>query len=172
MCRAQHLVQLHVLHGRHCPGAWGAPGSRVEHTTALDNGGIPVDEIDAVPLLAQAGWNVVQPDSALVPPEPGQGAEEMVRPATRRAGVPLPGTPRVPSGASPASAGLRCPRCGFDNPAGTLFCGACTSLLHVDCPQCGWVNPPAFAFCGQCATPLNHLAVPVAPRPTPLLTPH
>jgi hypothetical protein len=57
---------------------------------------------------------------------------------------------------------MRCPSCGFENPAGMKFCGQCASLLGRRCPQCGFDNPPGFAFCGQCATPLTER--PTAPQ--------
>jgi class 3 adenylate cyclase/tetratricopeptide (TPR) repeat protein len=50
---------------------------------------------------------------------------------------------------------MRCPRCGFENPAGMKFCGQCATPLRPRCPQCGFENPPNFAFCGQCAMPLT-----------------
>ena len=50
---------------------------------------------------------------------------------------------------------MRCPRCGFENPAGMKFCGQCATLRRPRCPQCGFEYPPNFAFCGQCATPLT-----------------
>src|SRR3972149_1069689 len=32
---------------------------------------------------------------------------------------------------------MRCPQCGFDNPAGTKFCGRCGTKLGTACPSCG-----------------------------------
>jgi hypothetical protein len=58
---------------------------------------------------------------------------------------------------------MRCPSCGFDNPAGMKFCGQCATPLTGPCPQCGVINPPGFAFCGQCATPFTER--PTAPQP-------
>ena len=49
---------------------------------------------------------------------------------------------------------MRCPSCGFDNPADTSFCGDCGSSLPNSCPKCGSDNPPRFKFCGACAAPL------------------
>jgi class 3 adenylate cyclase/tetratricopeptide (TPR) repeat protein len=60
---------------------------------------------------------------------------------------------------------MRCPSCGFDNPAGMKFCGQCATPLTAPCPTCGFANPPGFAFCGQCATPLT--AVPPMAAPSP-----
>jgi class 3 adenylate cyclase/tetratricopeptide (TPR) repeat protein len=58
---------------------------------------------------------------------------------------------------------MRCPSCGFENPAGMKFCGQCATPLTGLCPTCGFANPPGFAFCGQCATPLTN--VPSTPHP-------
>ena len=60
---------------------------------------------------------------------------------------------------------MRCPSCGFDNPAGMKFCGQCATPLTGPCPTCGVANPPGFAFCGQCATPL--IATPSMAAPSP-----
>jgi Double zinc ribbon len=58
---------------------------------------------------------------------------------------------------------MRCPSCGFENPAGMKFCGQCATALTGPCPQCGIANPPGFAFSGQCATLLTN--IPSAPHP-------
>ena len=58
---------------------------------------------------------------------------------------------------------MRCPSCGFDNPAEMRFCGGCGSRLSHACPQCGADNPADFHFCGNCGAPL---ATPGAPRLT------
>ena len=60
---------------------------------------------------------------------------------------------------------MYCPRCGFDNPAGTRFCGRCGSALFGPCPACGASNPPGFAFCGACGTSLS------SAYPAPVSTP-
>jgi class 3 adenylate cyclase/tetratricopeptide (TPR) repeat protein len=62
---------------------------------------------------------------------------------------------------------MRCPSCGFENPAGMKFCGQCASPLGRRCPQCGFDNPSGFAFCGQCAAPLIELP-PVSRPQAPL----
>jgi adenylate cyclase len=49
---------------------------------------------------------------------------------------------------------MRCPQCGFDNPAGMKFCGDCGTAFQHRCPHCGFANPPRFKFCGACGTPL------------------
>jgi class 3 adenylate cyclase len=61
---------------------------------------------------------------------------------------------------------MRCPICGFENPAGMKFCGQCATALTGPCPQCGFANPPEFAFCGQCATPLTAAPSMASPSPT------
>jgi class 3 adenylate cyclase/tetratricopeptide (TPR) repeat protein len=58
---------------------------------------------------------------------------------------------------------MRCPSCGFENPAGMKFCGQCATPLTGPCPTCGFANPPGFAFCGQCTTPLTN--APSTPHP-------
>src|SRR5438132_406784 len=50
---------------------------------------------------------------------------------------------------------MRCPSCGFENPAGTKFCGECGRALTNRCPSCGVENPPQFKFCGECGTSLR-----------------
>jgi hypothetical protein len=60
---------------------------------------------------------------------------------------------------------MRCPSCGFENPAGMKFCGQCATPLTGPCPTRGFANPPGFAFCGQCATPLATAPSMVAPSP-------
>ena len=64
---------------------------------------------------------------------------------------------------------MRCPSCGFDNPAGMKFCGQCAAPLSARCPQCGFENPPGFTFCGQCATPLTGQPPPPTPRISPVV---
>jgi class 3 adenylate cyclase/predicted ATPase len=64
---------------------------------------------------------------------------------------------------------MRCPSCGFDNPAGMKFCGECAAPLKARCPQCGFENPPQFKFCGACATPLIGQSLASTPQP---LAPH
>jgi Double zinc ribbon len=58
---------------------------------------------------------------------------------------------------------MLCLRCGFDNPEGMRFCGACAAPLQQRCAQCGCENPPHFKFCGACATLLSTPSLP--PRP-------
>lgn len=55
---------------------------------------------------------------------------------------------------------MRCPQCGFDNPAGTKFCGQCGTKLGTACPSCGTLNPEGFAFCGTCGAGLTAVSAP------------
>ena len=60
---------------------------------------------------------------------------------------------------------MRCSKCGFENPAGTKFCGQCAAALALACPKCHADNPPGFKFCGQCATALEPAAsAPARPK--------
>src|SRR5262245_2892467 len=47
---------------------------------------------------------------------------------------------------------MTCPRCAFENPPATAFCGRCGARLPAQCPSCGYANPVGFAFCGKCGT--------------------
>src|SRR6202022_730469 len=72
----------------------------------------------------------------------------------------------------PVEAGMRCPQCGADSPAGMKFCGQCGATLAIACPSCGAGNPPEHKFCGQCGAPLDRLglqdsAAPEADTPKP-----
>lgn len=54
---------------------------------------------------------------------------------------------------------IQCPRCGFQNPAASKFCGNCGTPLQatvggVTCPSCGHPNPPGAKFCMMCGRPL------------------
>jgi len=50
---------------------------------------------------------------------------------------------------------MRCPSCGFDNPAGVKCCGACGTPLTALCPACGFANPPRGQFCGECGASIG-----------------
>lgn len=66
---------------------------------------------------------------------------------------------------------MRCPECGFESPAGMLFCGKCgtkfeltpneipTAEAQVVCAHCGAAMPPGSMFCGVCGTSIASLAV-------------
>src|SRR5215204_2429944 len=50
-----------------------------------------------------------------------------------------------------------CPACGFENPAGSGFCGSCGASLErpVPCPECGADNPAGQRFCNACGVRLE-----------------
>ena len=50
---------------------------------------------------------------------------------------------------------MQCPKCGFENPADSLFCGECGSSLEVTCPNCGATPPANFKFCNKCGQRLR-----------------
>jgi len=50
---------------------------------------------------------------------------------------------------------MQCPKCQFENPEGSLFCGDCGSALEVSCPNCGSTPPPNFKFCNKCGHNLS-----------------
>ena len=50
---------------------------------------------------------------------------------------------------------MRCPKCQFDNPKGTNYCGECGTKLEKLCPSCHSPNPPKFKFCGECGSNLK-----------------
>ncbi|MGD8891142.1 MAG: adenylate/guanylate cyclase domain-containing protein, partial [Desulfobacterales bacterium] len=52
---------------------------------------------------------------------------------------------------------MKCPKCQFDNPEGSVFCGKCGSSLEIDvvCPNCGSKAPSDFKFCNKCGYDLT-----------------
>ncbi|MFC1896361.1 zinc ribbon domain-containing protein [Thermodesulfobacteriota bacterium] len=50
---------------------------------------------------------------------------------------------------------MKCPKCEFENPGGTKFCGGCGTKLERTCPKCENSNPPHFSFCGECGRDLT-----------------
>lgn len=48
-----------------------------------------------------------------------------------------------------------CPKCDFDNPDGSKFCGDCGNALSASCTHCGTQNPPGHKFCGECGQALT-----------------
>jgi membrane protease subunit (stomatin/prohibitin family) len=56
-----------------------------------------------------------------------------------------------------AAAGVKCPNCQADNPAGGKFCASCGGSLApptVSCPGCQADNPTGAKFCSSCGTSL------------------
>ena len=75
--------------------------------------------------------------------------------------------PQSAPGSLPAAARIRCSRCGFDQPAGTKFCGRCGASLggsqiawnpprpvEALCPGCQASYPSGTKFCGRCGRTL------------------
>ena len=60
---------------------------------------------------------------------------------------------------------MKCPKCQFENPEDSLFCGECGSSLEVTCPNCGAKPPPNFKFCNECG---YNLTEPAEPSPKEL----
>src|SRR3990172_2812202 len=63
-------------------------------------------------------------------------------------------------GQAPAQVMVLCPKCGFQNPQNTKFCGNCGTSLQpatggITCPKCGTVNAAGAKFCSNCANPLQ-----------------
>ena len=53
---------------------------------------------------------------------------------------------------------MQCPKCQFENPKETNYCGDCGLKLEKACPNCNSPNPLSFKFCGECGhhfTPAN-----------------
>jgi membrane protease subunit (stomatin/prohibitin family) len=52
-----------------------------------------------------------------------------------------------------------CPKCGFQNPQTTKFCGNCGAPMQapggVPCPKCGTSNAAGAKFCSNCGNPLQ-----------------
>ncbi|MCX8154148.1 MAG: SPFH domain-containing protein [Candidatus Bathyarchaeota archaeon] len=55
-----------------------------------------------------------------------------------------------------------CPKCGYQNPQTSKFCGNCGSPLQaqqapagVNCPKCGAANVTGAKFCSNCGAPLQ-----------------
>jgi membrane protease subunit (stomatin/prohibitin family) len=67
---------------------------------------------------------------------------------------------------APAQATVLCPKCGFQNPQTSKFCGSCGAPLQagsISCPKCGTLNAAGSKFCSSCGSPLQAAtAAPVA----------
>ena len=62
---------------------------------------------------------------------------------------------------------MKCPKCQFENPEGSMFCGECGSSLKLEviCPKCGSKPPQGFKFCNKCG---HNLTLPSEPTPKDL----
>ena len=48
-----------------------------------------------------------------------------------------------------------CPKCQFESPQGSAFCGDCGAPLELSCPNCGSNPPLGFKFCNNCGHDLR-----------------
>jgi membrane protease subunit (stomatin/prohibitin family) len=73
--------------------------------------------------------------------------------------VILPQVLQQPSAQAPAQTMVLCPKCGFQNPQTTKFCGNCGTSLQapsgITCPKCGTANAAGAKFCANCGNPLQ-----------------
>ena len=60
-----------------------------------------------------------------------------------------------------------CPKCQFENPKNSLFCGDCGAPLEMNCPKCSFSNPLQFKFCNECGHNLSFPSEPVPSEPSP-----
>ncbi len=66
---------------------------------------------------------------------------------------------------------MTCPRCAFENPPATAFCGRCGTRLASLCLSCGFANPEGFAFCGKCGTHVSEAPAPTLQGSPPFTSP-
>jgi len=50
---------------------------------------------------------------------------------------------------------MRCPSCGFENPAGAKFCEECGARQVRVCPACGQEAAASAKYCSECGAPLG-----------------
>jgi class 3 adenylate cyclase/tetratricopeptide (TPR) repeat protein len=50
---------------------------------------------------------------------------------------------------------MQCPKCQFENPVGSKFCGGCGEKFDLTCPECGTNNPAENKFCNECGSDLK-----------------
>jgi class 3 adenylate cyclase len=52
---------------------------------------------------------------------------------------------------------MKCPKCQFENPENSKFCGECGSSFEMEevCPNCGSKPPTRFKFCNECGYDLR-----------------
>ena len=104
----------------------------------------------------------------------GRCGNTTLQPIAHEGGTPqnIPQQPAPPPSlnqpvVSGSSSGIRCTRCGMEQPTGTKFCGRCGATLgaaaiawtapqpvEVICPQCRSSYPPGTKFCGRCGRTL------------------
>jgi len=67
---------------------------------------------------------------------------------------------------------MQCPKCQFENPEDSMFCGGCGSSLELEviCPHCGSKPPKGFNFCNKCGHDLKESKKTI-PVPASKLTP-
>ena len=49
---------------------------------------------------------------------------------------------------------MQCPKCQFENPAASKYCGGCGHKFDLTCPECGANNPAENKFCNECGSDL------------------
>jgi class 3 adenylate cyclase/tetratricopeptide (TPR) repeat protein len=52
-------------------------------------------------------------------------------------------------------AGMRCPKCQFENRDAAKFCGECGHRFEITCPECGTDNRVGNKFCDECGSNLR-----------------
>ncbi|MGD8766013.1 MAG: zinc ribbon domain-containing protein, partial [Desulfobacteraceae bacterium] len=69
---------------------------------------------------------------------------------------------------------MKCPKCQFDNPEGSKFCGGCGEKFDLTCPECGASNPVENKFCNDCGSNFkpvkvvsNQITEPISPPVSP-----
>jgi len=50
---------------------------------------------------------------------------------------------------------MKCPKCQFENPEGSKFCGGCGHKFDLTCLECGANNPAENKFCNECGSGLK-----------------
>ena len=52
---------------------------------------------------------------------------------------------------------MKCPKCKYENPKGSKFCGGCGEKLEFKCPSCGTINKIENRFCNECGSNLTEI---------------
>ena len=50
---------------------------------------------------------------------------------------------------------MQCPKCQFETPEDSIFCGGCGAPLAISCSNCGSTPLPGFKFCNKCGHDLR-----------------